>query len=72
MVNIKTKIYSETLPYGHLASTVTSLLRPLFFGRLAKPPYFFLCKNPNISMAKFFLSIGERINAVPLQLQYLK
>ena len=29
-VNMKTKIYSETLPYGHLASTVTSLLRPLF------------------------------------------
>ena len=25
--------YSETPPYGHLGNTVTSLLRPRYFGR---------------------------------------
>ena len=34
--------YSETLPYGHLGNTVTSILWPLLFGHLAKQPYIFL------------------------------
>ena len=37
--------HSETLPYGHLGNTVTSLLRLLFFGCLAKRPYIFLQKK---------------------------
>ena len=36
------KKYSGTPPYGHLGNMVTSLLRPLFFGRPAKRPYIFL------------------------------
>ena len=38
--------YSETLPYGHLGNTVTSLLWPLYFDHLAKRPYIFLLKKP--------------------------
>ena len=40
--------YSETPPYGHLDNTVTSLLRPLFFGRLAKTTIHFLVKRPSL------------------------
>ena len=32
-------------PYGQLCNTVTSLLRPLLFGLLAKWPYIFLYKK---------------------------
>ena len=32
------RLYSRTPPYGHLDNTVTSLLRPVFFGP-AKRPY---------------------------------
>ena len=42
--------YSETptpppAPYGQLCNTVTSLLRPLLFGLLAKRPYIFVYKK---------------------------
>ena len=41
-LNMNILKYSETSPYGHLSNRVTSLLRPLFFGRLAETAINFL------------------------------
>ena len=46
--------------------TTTSLLRPLFFGRLAKTAIYFLVKKTLVNTAKFFWPIGHRVNGVSL------
>ena len=56
---------------AHLSNTVTSLLRPLFFGHLAKTTIHFLVKKrslirPPCWYGKFFWPIGDHINGVPL------
>ena len=63
--------YSENPPYAHLSNTVTSLLRPLFFGHLAKTTIHFLVKKRSLIRpprwyGKFFWPIGDHINGVPL------
>ena len=63
--------HSETPPYGHLGNTVTSLLRLLFFGCLAKRRYIFLQKKTSlirlpVYTANLFWPIGDRINGVLL------
>ena len=63
--------YIRTPPDGHLGNTVTSLLRQIFFGRLAKRPYIFLKKKQTsfvrspVNTAKYFWPIDDRINGVP-------
>ena len=54
--------YSETLPYGHLSNTVTSLLWPLFFGCMAKTAIHFLVKKTLVNTAKFFWTTSDHIN----------
>ena len=68
------KYYSGTPSYGHLGNTVTSSLRPLFIGRLAKTTILFLVKKPSFIRspryyATIFLPIGDRINELPLDYQ---
>jgi len=46
--------YSGTPPYGHLSNMVTSLLRALFFGRLAKIAIHFLLEKPSLIRPNFF------------------
>ena len=58
--------YHETSPHGHLSNTVTSLLGPLFFGRLAKTAIYFLVKKILVNTTNFFWPIGDRVNGVPL------
>ena len=48
------QITVKTPPYGHLGNTVTSLLRPLFFGRLAKAAIHFLIKKPSLIRPNVF------------------
>ena len=45
---------SGTLPYHHLVNMATLLLRPLFFGYLAKTAVHFLVKKTLFNMAIFF------------------
>ena len=49
--------YGGTPPYGHLGNTVTLLLRPLFFGRLAKIAIHFLVEKPSLIRPNFFGSL---------------
>ena len=42
----KKKLYSETLPYGHLGNTVTSLLRPHFLAARQNGQSFSCKENP--------------------------
>ena len=69
--------YSETppAPYGQPCNTLTSLLRQLLFGLLAKRPHIFLYKKKNlvwpylrspVNTAKFFWSIDDHINGFSL------
>ena len=51
--------YSGTTPYGRLVNTTTSLLRPLFFGCLAKTAIHFLVKKTLVNMATFFRLPGK-------------
>ena len=57
--------YDETPAYGHLSSTVTSLLGS-FFWLSDKNHHTFPCKKNLVNMAKFFWPIGDRIIRVPL------
>ena len=59
----KGTVNSETASLGHFGEKVTSLLRPLFFGRLAKTVIHFLVKKTLVNTA-----IGHRINGVTLYL----
>ena len=63
--------HSETPPYDHLRNTVTSLLRLLFFGCLAKRPYTFLQRKNLVNTVtrlygQFVWPFGNRINGVSL------
>ena len=52
----RTHLYSEILPYyGHLGYTVTLLLQPLFYGRLAKTATHFLVKKNLIKTATLLI-----------------
>ena len=46
--------YGETPAYGHLSSTVTSLLGSFFFGCLTKTTIHFLVKKTSLIWPNFF------------------
>ena len=69
------QITVKTPPYGHLGNTVTSLLRPLFFDRLAKAAIHFLVKKPSLIRPNVFgplVTVLTGFNYNIMELNFLK